>query len=269
VNGNATASEPIRFDGRVAIVTGAGTGLGRSHARLLASRGAQVIVNEIGFVASGGGERDSSVAQSVVDEIRDAGGDAAPNTSSVADPSGAESMVAQALDVFGRLDIVVNNAGITGEGTLSPPDVWERLTATHLFGTANVLRAAWPHLRRHGYGRVVNTASSSFFGSASSGDYASAKGGIIALSKVLATENADWDLKVNVLMPLGFTRMADTIENAALRDWYARHFQVEKVSAFVAVLCHETAPPACCSRPRLAGSSRTRRPSRSLTTSTR
>jgi NAD(P)-dependent dehydrogenase (short-subunit alcohol dehydrogenase family) len=232
-------SDPIRFDDRVAIVTGAGAGLGKSHARLLAARGAKVVVNDLGLPTSGGGNADSSVAQSVVDEIRAAGGDAAANTSSVADTAGADAIIEQALDTYGKIDIIVNNAGITGQGTLSAPDVWERLVATHLLGTANVLRAAWPHLRKQGYARVVNTASSSFFGSPASGDYAAAKGGVIALSKVLATDNTDWDLRINVLMPMGNTRMADTLEDKVLRDWYARYFQLEKVSAFVAVLCHE------------------------------
>jgi NAD(P)-dependent dehydrogenase (short-subunit alcohol dehydrogenase family) len=212
---------PLRFDGRVAVVTGAGAGLGRAHAKALAARGAHVVVNDIGFTAADGGDSDPLVARAVVDEIRATGGTAEADTNSVADAAQASALVEHAIEAYGHVDIVVNNAGITGVGTLSPPDVWERLAATHLHGTANVLRAVWPHLRERGYGRVVNTASSSFFGSPNSGDYAAAKGGVIALSKVLATENADWNLRINVLMPMGYTRMADTLENATLRDWYA------------------------------------------------
>jgi NAD(P)-dependent dehydrogenase (short-subunit alcohol dehydrogenase family) len=200
----------LRFDGATAIVTGAGGGLGRAHALMLASRGARVLVNDVGG-ARDGSAGDPAIAEAVVEEIRRAGGVAAASSESVATPEGASRIVEDALERWGGLDIVVNNAGITGKGSLSAPDVYERVVATHLFGTANVLRAAWPHFTRRGYGRVVNTASSSFLGTPSSGDYASAKGGIIGLSRVLATDNRERDIKINVLMPVAYTRMTAAV----------------------------------------------------------
>ena len=234
-------SEQLRFDHQVAIVTGAGGGLGRSHALALAARGAHVVVNDIGIARDGAGPA-TNRAQEVVDEIVAGGGNASANTDSVASSDGATSLVRQALDVNGRLDIVVNNAGITGRGAFAEPEVWERVVATHLYGTVNVLRAAWPHFVERDYGRVVNTASSSFLGTPFSGDYASAKGGIIGLSRVLATDNRERNIKINVLMPVAYTRMTAAVPDSVYAAWLERHFQTEKVSAFVLTLCHESAP---------------------------
>ena len=179
----------LRFDDRVAIVTGAGGGLGRAHAMLLAERGAHVVVNDLGPPRQGG-EGDPSVAAAVVAEITPAGGSAVASADSVADPDGAAGIVQQALDTWGRLDIVVNNAGITGQGVFAPPEIWERVVATHLLGTANVLRAAFPVMEAAGYGRIVNTSSSSVLGTPGGGDYAAAKGGVLALSRVLVAQLA-------------------------------------------------------------------------------
>jgi NAD(P)-dependent dehydrogenase (short-subunit alcohol dehydrogenase family) len=230
-------SEQLRFDGQVAIVTGAGGGLGRAHAEALASRGAAVVVNDIGMTRDGLAP-DTNHARVVVDVIEAAGGTAVANADSVATVDGAEAIVATALDTYGRLD----NAGVTGGDAFSPPEVWERVVATHLYGTANVLRAAWPHFVERDYGRVVNTASSSFLGTPSSGSYASAKGGIIGLSKVLATDNRGRNITINVLMPVAYTRMTAAVPDPVYAGWLQRHFPPEKVAAFVVTLCHESTP---------------------------
>jgi len=232
-------SQELRLDGRVAIVTGAAQGLGRAHALALAARGARVVVNDLGGGRTGEGS-DAAAAQAVVDEIVAAGGEAVADHRSVATPDAAAAIVTHALDTWDRLDIVVNNAGVTGQGAFAAPEVWERVVATHLFGTVNVLRAAWPHFTAQGYGRVVNTASSSFLGTPQSGDYASAKGGIIGLSRVLATDHRDTDIRVNVLMPVAYTRMTAAIPDDTYRGWLERHFPPEKVAAFVVYLCHDS-----------------------------
>jgi NAD(P)-dependent dehydrogenase (short-subunit alcohol dehydrogenase family) len=230
-------AEVLRFDGQVAIVTGAGGGLGRSHAEALAARGAHVVVNDLG------GERDGSTtdptrAHAVADAIAASGGSAIADTNTVATREGAERLVQRAVDEFGRVDIVVNNAGVTGKGAFADQEVWDRVVATHLYGTVNVLRAAWPHMVQRGYGRVVNTASSSFLGTPYSGDYAAAKGGIIGLSKVMATEHAGSGITVNVLMPVAYTRMTAAVPDPVYARWLEEHFEVEKVSAFLLALCH-------------------------------
>ena len=249
-------TEPLRFDGRTAIVTGAGGGLGRAHALALALRGAAVVVNDLG-VQRDGSAPGASLAQQVVDEITAAGGAATANTDSVADTDGAERLVALALDHFGGLDIVINNAGITGRGAFAPVEVWERVLATHLIGTANVLRAAWPHFVAHDYGRVLNTASSSFLGTPGSGDYAAAKGGVVGLSKVLATDNRDRNITINVLMPIAYTRMTAAVPDPVYAAWLERHFDPDKVAAFALTLCHDTAP--CSGETFIAGGGRAAR----------
>ena len=184
-------------------------------------------------------------ASEVADAITAAGGTAVADTHSVAERAQAEAAVAHAVDTFGRLDIVINNAGVTGGGAFADEDVWDRVLSTHLLGTANVLRAAWPHFLGQGYGRVVNTASSSFLGTPRSGDYAAAKGGIIGLSKVLHSDlqlGGYHDVKINVLMPVAHTRMTAAVPDPVYASWLERHFPAEKVSSFVITLCHRSAP---------------------------
>jgi len=189
----------FRFDGRVAVVTGAGRGIGRAYANLLASRGAQVVVNDV----------DAEPAATAAQEIVAAGGAAIADSNDVAVASGAGALVRTAVERFGRLDALINNAGnIRWAGM---PDVDEANLATHLAvhlgGSFNTTRAAWPHMVDRGYGRVVMTTSSGVFGLPNNTSYATAKGAIIGLARSLATAGADHGIKVNLIAPGALTRM--------------------------------------------------------------
>lgn len=206
----------LRFDGRAALVTGAGRALGRAHAMLLAARGAKVVVNDFGGSPDGMGQ-DAGPAEQVAQEIRGLGGDAIANTASVADPAGAALMVAQAIEAFGRLDIVVNNAGIL---TFDPfPDVevevLERHLSVHLVGSFNVTKAAWPHFVKQNYGRVLFTVSGGMLGSGAVVSYATAKGGLITLMRTLSQLGEQHDITVNSFCPSAFSRL---IGNPAIRQ---------------------------------------------------
>ena len=209
-------------------------------------RGARVLVNDLGGArdgrADGVGGAVPDSADLVAAEIVAGGGEAVANRASVADRDGASSLVEQALDTWGRVDIVVNNAGITGAGALEDADVFARVVDTHLYGTANVLRAAWPHFTERGYGRVVNTSSGSMFGADGAADYAAAKGGIFALSRVLAVEHRNTNIKVNTIMPVAYTRMTAAIPDPTIVAWLEAWFPPEKVAPFVALLCHDSVP---------------------------
>jgi len=234
--------DELRFDDQVAIVTGAGGGLGRAHAMLLAERGARVVVNDFGGERDGLSAGSRAMADAVVGAIMARGGTAVANSDSVATVDGADALVAQALDTWGRVDIVVNNAGITGQGNFAEPESYQRVYATHLVGTVNVLRAVWPTLLERDYGRVVNTTSGSVFGAAGSGDYAAAKGGVFSLSRNLAQDHRNTNIKVNAIMPIAYTRMTAAIPHEPTVEWLEKWFAPEKVSPFVAYLCHESAP---------------------------
>lgn len=235
-------SGELRFDNRVAIVTGAGGGLGRAHAMLLAERGARVVVNDYGGPRDGLGDGDPAMADAVVGEIGEHGGTAIADHGNVASAVHADALVKRALDAWGRLDVVVNNAGITGRGSFTDPESYLRVYATHLVGTVNVLRAVWPHFLERDYGRVVNTTSGSVFGAPGSGDYAAAKGAVFALSRNLAQDHRETNIKVNAIMPIAATRMTRAIPHEPTVAWLDRWFPPEKVSPFVAFLCHESVP---------------------------
>jgi NAD(P)-dependent dehydrogenase (short-subunit alcohol dehydrogenase family) len=203
----------VGFEGRVAIITGAGGGLGRQHALLMASRGAQVVVNDLGGAVDGTGS-DAGPAQKVVEEIEALGGVAVADVNSVATQEGAEAMVKTALDAFGRVDIVVNNAGILRDKSFvnMTPDLWDPVIAVHLTGTYNVTRAAWGQFREQNYGRVVSTASASgIFGNFGQTNYAAAKMGIVGMTRVWAQEGAKYNIRANAIAPVARTRMTEDL----------------------------------------------------------
>jgi NAD(P)-dependent dehydrogenase (short-subunit alcohol dehydrogenase family) len=226
-----------RFDGRVAVITGAGNGLGRQHALELARRGARVVVNDIAIDPDG-----RPAAERVVAEIRSGGGTAAADTGSVADEAAVQALIEGAIGTFGAIDILVNNAG---NATAKP--IWKlstndlkRVIDVHLFGTFWSMRAALPHMRERGYGRIVNTASAlGAFGAPHSAPYAAAKAGVIAMTRVASLDTSDLDIRVNSIAPIAYTALA--------KDFFDSHptVNVERlstasVSPVVLYLAHES-----------------------------
>ena len=203
----------IRFDGRVALVTGAGTGLGRSHALGLAARGAKLVVNDLGASTDGQG-RSSAAAEAVAEEIRTAGGEAIAHGADVADEADVADMVARAVEAWGRIDIVVNNAGILRDKTFAKMSIadFRKLVDVHLMGSAIVTHACWPILREQGYGRVVLTSSGSgLYGNFGQANYGAAKAAMLGLMNVLHLEGARDNIRVNVLAPTAATRMTEAL----------------------------------------------------------
>jgi NAD(P)-dependent dehydrogenase (short-subunit alcohol dehydrogenase family) len=233
--------DSIRFDGRVAIVTGAGRGIGRAHAQLLAQRGASVVVNDLGGTRSGAAS-DPDVAEAAVEHIRAAGGTAIADASDVASVPGAAQLVEHAIDAFGRVDIVVNNAGMYTPDAFPDLDAAEfhRYFDVHVGGSFNVTRACWPHMASQGYGRVVMTASHGILGAPFLTSYGTAKGGAFALARALATIGADKGIKVNTVAPEAATRLTSPGEDAPAE--IPRERAPELVSPLVALLCSEACP---------------------------
>jgi NAD(P)-dependent dehydrogenase (short-subunit alcohol dehydrogenase family) len=236
--------DPFRFDGRVAIVTGAGRGIGRAHALLLAARGASVVVNDLGVAVDGAGD-DAGPADAVAAEIVAAGGRAVADRSDVSTAAGGEALVAAALEAFGGIHIVVNNAGIIRWAGLPDADLdnLERHLAVHVAGSFNTIKAAWPHLVEQGYGRIVNTTSAGLFGLPANLGYATAKGGVIGLTRSLAVAGARKGIKVNAIAPAAMTRMAtpDSAEPAD-DDPSTVAMASDLVAPMVAFLAHEQCP---------------------------
>lgn len=232
----------LSFDGRVVIVTGAGGGLGRSHALELARRGALVVVNDLGGALDGTGSGHTA-ADLVVKEIEDANGTAVANFDSVTTPEGGQAIVQTALDNFGRVDVVINNAGILRDKAfhkMAPEDV-QSVIDVHLIGAFNVTAAAWPHMREAGYGRVINTSSGAgLFGNFGQANYAAAKMGLVGLTRTLAVEGASKGIKVNAIAPVAQTRMTTEIfANLGLEDV---DLGPEHVTSLVTFLASEACP---------------------------
>ncbi|MFM7272243.1 MAG: SDR family NAD(P)-dependent oxidoreductase [Gammaproteobacteria bacterium] len=230
----------IRFDNRVAIVTGAGAGLGRSHALALAARGARVMVNDLGGARDGTG-RSSAAAARVVEEIRAAGGEAIANGANVADYAEVEAMVAEAMAAWGRVDILVNNAGILRDKTFSKMELADFRTVVdvHLFGTVHCTKAVWEIMRAQQYGRIVMTTSSSgLYGNFGQSNYGAAKMAVVGLMNTLVLEGEKHGIRVNALAPAAGTRMTEGLMDAKAFDLLTP----ESVTAGLVVLCAEQSP---------------------------
>ena len=199
----------ISFDGKVAIVTGAGGGLGRSHALELAKRGAKVVVNDLGGSVDGSGGS-SDAAEAVVAEIKAAGGEAISNGSSVTDETGVDNMVKQAMDAFGRIDILVNNAGILRDKSFAKMsnDDFRLVVEVHLMGTVLPTKAVWPIMKEQQYGRIMVTSSSTgLYGNFGQTNYGAGKLGVVGFMNTLKLEGQKDNIKVNALVPVAYTRM--------------------------------------------------------------
>ncbi|MCC2658595.1 MAG: 3-hydroxyacyl-CoA dehydrogenase [Panacagrimonas sp.] len=212
-------TQQLRFDGKVAIVTGAGNGLGRSHALELARRGAKVLVNDLGGAVDGTSSS-LSAAQKVVEEIRALGGEAIANGASVTDVAAVGQMVGEAMAQWGRIDILVNNAGILRDKSFTKMDLADFRTVVdvHLMGAVNCTKAVWDTMRNQKYGRIVFTTSSTgLYGNFGQSNYGAAKMALVGLMQTLALEGAKNDVRVNCLAPSAATRMtADILPPAAL-----------------------------------------------------
>ena len=211
----------LRFDDEVAVITGAGGGLGKQYALLLASRGARVVVNDIGGSVTGDGS-DAATAGAVVDEIRELGGQAVADTHCVTSSEGGQAIIDTALRAWGRVDIVINNAGIVGDAPFEDmtADRLNPLIDVHLKGAFYVTRPAWTVMRERGYGRILNTSSAAgILGAERMSNYGAAKTGLIGFTRVLAAEGAGHNIKVNAIAPIAYTRMlAHAVDGAGRQD---------------------------------------------------
>ena len=225
----------IRFDGRVAVITGAGSGIGRSHALFFASRGAKVVVNDLGGTTAGtGGSR--AAADAVVHEIRTAGGEAVANYDSVATEEGGRNIVQTALDAFGTIDILINNAGNVRDKSFAKMtlDDFRALVDVHLMGAVYCTHAAWPVMRAKGFGRIVMTTSAAgLYGNHGHTNYSAAKMGLIGFMLALKEEGRTHDITVHAVAPMALTRMTEEV----MAPKFAQVTKPEFVTALVAWLC--------------------------------
>jgi len=229
----------LGFDGKVALITGAGGGLGRQHALLLASRGALVVVNDLGGAVDGSGS-DVGAAQRVVNEIKALGGDAVADTNSVVTPEGGAAIVKTAIDSFGHIDIVINNAGILRDKSFHnmEPSLMNPVFDVHLKGAFHVTQPAFVHMRKQGFGRIVSTSSAAgLFGNFGQTNYGAAKMGLVGFTRVLAIEGAKYNIKANAIAPLALTRMTEN-----LLGELGKKLGPEFIAPVVAYLAHEDCP---------------------------
>ena len=234
-------SEYIRFDDRVAVVTGAGAGLGRVYALELAQRGAKVVVNDLGGARDGSGEGSTSPAEQVVKEIRQKGGEAVANFDNVATPQGGEGVIKTALEAYGRVDILINNAGILRDKSFlkMEPETWKAVLDVHLNGSYHVTRAAFPIMKENGYGRIVMTTSAAgLYGNFGQTNYSAAKMALVGLMNALKLEGAKYDIKVNTIAPLAASRLTEDILPPDLFE----QMKPEFVSPLTLFLCSECCP---------------------------
>ena len=243
----------LRFDGRVAIVTGAGRGVSRSHAALLAAKGAKVVVADHGGGLDGLGSS-AGPAAAVVAEITAAGGTAVACYASVAEEDSAQTIVGTALESFGQVDIVINNAGIHDPGLFADlsAEQFRRMLDVHYFGTLNVTKAAWPHLVAAGYGRIVNTVSEAMLGGITQlSSYGAAKGAVFGLTRNLATEGLPLGIRANALAPRAFTRLSASHSDALATEMSLPKEAMDQINASMppelcapaaAFLAHESCP---------------------------
>ncbi|MCP4436573.1 MAG: SDR family oxidoreductase [Actinomycetia bacterium] len=229
-------TDPVSLDNKVVIITGAGGGLGRCHALLMAQRGARIVVNDLGGTADGQGS-DESAANKVVAEIESAGGVAVANHDSVATADGGEAIVQAALDAYGQVDVVVNNAGILRDMSFAKmtPEAIDGVVDVHLKGAFFVSRPAYAAMKEQGYGRFIHTTSAAgLFGNFGQTNYAAAKMGLVGLSNVIAVEGKKYNINSNVIAPLAKTRMTEELMGPM-----ADSVQPEQVSGLVTYLASE------------------------------
>jgi NAD(P)-dependent dehydrogenase (short-subunit alcohol dehydrogenase family) len=234
----------LRFDGRVAVVTGAGRGIGREEALLLGARGARVVVNDWGRTGDGKATLEH-VAEDLASEIRAAGGEAVADTNDVGTSEGATAVVEHALDEWGRIDILVNNAGaaIVAPSPDQLTDTGIEFTIrTHLLATIWTCRRAWPAMVAQGHGRIVNTSSATMLGVKNSWDYPAAKGGVLGFTRSLAVTAKPLGITVNAIMPMAYTRPMYGYPDIEVREWMAANFPASEIAPLVAYLAHDGAP---------------------------
>ncbi|MAI52214.1 MAG: 3-oxoacyl-ACP reductase [Rhodobiaceae bacterium] len=230
----------LDYTGKVVIVTGAGGGLGRCHALEFARRGAKVVVNDLGGSVDGSGGS-SEAADKVVEEIKAAGGEAMSNGSSVTDDAGVANMVSQTMDAYGRIDVLVNNAGVLRDKSFAKMEIadFDFVVDVHLFGTMKPTKAVWPIMKEQGYGRILVTSSSSgLYGNFGQSNYGAAKLGVVGFINTLKLEGQKDNIHVNALAPVAWTRMTSNLMPPEMEDALAP----EQVTPAVVFMCSEQAP---------------------------
>jgi NAD(P)-dependent dehydrogenase (short-subunit alcohol dehydrogenase family) len=232
-------NDPFGLNGRVAVITGAGGGLGRAHALLFAKHGAKVVVNDLGGSFDGSG-KGSAAADKVVDEIKAAGGEAVANYDSVSTPEGGAGIVKSAVDAFGKIDILVNNAGILRDKSFSKmtDQDWDLVFAVHMAGAYYCTKAAWGPMREAGYGRIIMTSSASgIYGNFGQSNYSAAKMGLVGFGQTLALEGEKYNVKTNIIAPVAASRMTESLMPPQILE----KLRPECVAPLVVYLCSDHA----------------------------